>query len=144
MNYVGTFGATFSAENQGTLHSPALIHLDSPHPKAPADAIIVPDANLLFTGDFHRSGVDLILTKDDRELVLHDYFKGEKRAPLASPDGAHLTADLVNALAGNVQVSQADSGAVAGKVIGHVTKIAGRAFILLKGGDRAAENRWRA
>ncbi len=52
-----------------------------------------PTRNLLFTGDFKRSGVDLVLSKDDRELVLHDYFKGEKRAALASPDGAHLTGD---------------------------------------------------
>ena len=28
--------------------------------RAPSDAIIVPDANLLFNGDFKRSGVDLI------------------------------------------------------------------------------------
>ena len=35
----------------------------------------------LFDADFKRSGVDLILSKDDHELVLHDYFKGEKRAP---------------------------------------------------------------
>ena len=48
--------------------------------------IIVPDAHLLFTGDFKRSGVDLVLTGDDRELVLHDYFKGEKRAALSSPE----------------------------------------------------------
>ena len=74
----------------------------------PADAIIVPDAQLLFNGDFKRSGVDLVLSKDDHELVLHDYFKGEKRAALASPDGAHLTGDIVNALTGHVQYAQAD------------------------------------
>ena len=39
---------------------------------APTDAIIVPDAHLLFTGDFKRSGVDLVLSGDNRELVLHD------------------------------------------------------------------------
>ena len=71
---------------------------------APSDAIIIPDAHLLFTGDFKRAGVDLVLSGDDRELVLHDYFKGEKRAALASPDGAHLTGDIVNALTGHIQM----------------------------------------
>ena len=60
-------------------------HVDTISTHAPADAIVIPDASLLFTGDFKRSGVDLVLSKDDRELVLHDYFKGEKRAALASP-----------------------------------------------------------
>ena len=71
---------------------------------APSDAIVVPDAQLLFGGEFKRTGVDLVLSGDGREFVLHDYFKGEKHAPLASPDGAHLTGDIVNALAGQVQL----------------------------------------
>ena len=100
---------------------------------APSDAIIVPDAHLLFNGDFKRSGVDLVLSKDDHELVLHDYFKGEKRAALASPDGAHLTGDLVNALTGHVEYAQADGSASAGKVIGHVTKLAGTATAIRNG-----------
>src|SRR6202011_5672433 len=89
---------------------------------APAGAIVVPDAQLLFNGDFKRSGVDLILSRDDHELVLQDYFKGEKRAALASPDGAHLTGDIINALTGHQQFAQADGSASAGKVIGHLTK----------------------
>ena len=88
---------------------------------------------MLFNGDFKRSGVDLILSKDDHELVLHDYFKGEKRAALASPDGAHLTGDIVNALTGHVEYAQADGSASAGKVIGHVTKLAGTATAVRNG-----------
>ena len=99
----------------------------------PADAILVPDTQLLFNGDFKRSGVDLILSKDDRELVLHDYFKGEKRAALASPDGAHLTGDIVNALTGEVQYSQAGGAAVDHQVIGHVTKLQGSATAIRNG-----------
>ena len=87
------------------------MRVDSISTHAPSDAIIVPDAHLLFTGDFKRSGVDLILTAQDRELVLHDYFKGEKRAALASPDGAHLTGDIVNALTGYTQFAQAGGSA---------------------------------
>ncbi|MBW8855807.1 MAG: FecR domain-containing protein, partial [Bradyrhizobium sp.] len=63
-----------------------------------------------------------------------DYFRGEKRAALASPDGAHLTGDLVNALAGHTQFAQADgSASVAPAVIGHVTKLAGNATAIRNG-----------
>ena len=134
MNYVGKFDATLPADGPGTQHSHAYVHIDSPHAQVPADAIIVPDAHLLFNADFKRSGVDLILSKDDQELVLHDYFKGEKRAPLASPDGAHLTGDLVNALTGHVQYSQAGGApTAASQVIGHVTKLAGSATVVRNG-----------
>ncbi|MEI9926186.1 MAG: FecR domain-containing protein [Bradyrhizobium sp.] len=89
---------------------------------------------MLFNGDFTRSGVDLILSADDQKLVLHDYFKGEKRAALASPDGAHLTGDIVKALAGHVEYAQAaDGSASVNKVIGHVTKLAGTATAIRNG-----------
>ena len=109
------------------------VHVDSISTHAPPGAIIVPDAHLLFTGDFKRSGVDLILSGDGRELVLHDYFKGEKRAPLASSDGAHLTGDLVNALSGHVQLAQADGTPSVAQVIGHVTKLVGTATAIRNG-----------
>src|SRR5688572_26941258 len=68
---------------------------------APADSITIPSAKLLFTGDFKRSGDDLKLTGDDGETFLvSDYFKHDKRATLLSPDGAALTPDVVEALAG--------------------------------------------
>ncbi|MBV8697702.1 MAG: FecR domain-containing protein, partial [Bradyrhizobium sp.] len=132
MNYAGKFEAIF-AQGQGTASPAHVVHGDQVHAHAPADAIVVPDAHLLFNGDFKRSGVDLILSEGEREFVLHDYFKGEKRAALASPDGAHLTGDLVNALAGSVQVGQAGPGASAGQVIGHVTKLAGNATVVRNG-----------
>jgi hypothetical protein len=131
-NYAGRFDA-LSSEGRDA-HSPASVHVDSiSHPHAPADAIIVPDAHLLFHGDFKRSGVDLILSGDDREIVLHDYFKAEKRAALASPDGAHLTGDIVNALTGSVEVSQAAGTVSVAKVIGHVSKLAGTATAIRNG-----------
>ena len=118
----------------GHLSSPGKFHVDKVSTHAPSDAIIVSDAHLLFNGDFKRSGVDLILTSGDRELVLHDYFKGEKRAALASPDGAHLTGDLVNALTGHTQFAQADgSASVAPPLIGHVTKLTGNATAIRNG-----------
>ncbi len=98
MNYAGKFDGAISSDGPGN-HS-HFAHLNPGHVHAPADAIVVPDAHFLFNADFKRSGVDLILSGDDRELVLHDYFKGEKHKALASPDGAHLTGNLVDALTG--------------------------------------------
>ena len=133
MNFVGKFDAKLPVDGAGA-HADAHVHVDAVSAShVPAGAIIVPDAQLLFTGDFKRAGVDLILSRDDHELVLHDYFKGEKRATLASPDGAHLTGDLVNALTGHVEYAQADGSAGAGKIIGHVTKLAGSATAVRNG-----------
>lgn len=108
-------------------------HVDSVTTHAPPGAITVDDGQLLFTGDFKRTGLDLVISKDDRQLVLHDYFKGENRAALASPDGAHLTGDLVNALTGYTQYAQAGGAAEPAKVIGHVTKLTGSATAIRNG-----------
>ncbi|HEX7563876.1 MAG TPA: FecR family protein, partial [Bradyrhizobium sp.] len=132
MNFVGKFDAKLHVDGSGA-HPDVHHHVDSISAHAPSDAIIVPDADLLFNGDFRRSGVDLILSRDDREWVVEDYFKGEKRVALASPDGAHLTGDIINALAGHVQYAQADGSASAGKVIGHVTKLVGTATAIRNG-----------
>ena len=132
MNYAGKFDGAISSDGPGS-HS-HFAHLNPGHVHAPADAIVVPDAHFLFNADFKRSGVDLILSGDDRELVLHDYFKGEKHKALASPDGAHLTGNLVDALTGHVEIAQAGGGTVAASaVIGHVTKLAGSATIIRNG-----------
>ena len=131
LNYAGKFDAKLSADGSG-LHSNG--HVETVHAThVPPGAIVVSDAHLLFNGDFKRSGVDLILSRDDQELVLQDYFKGEKRAALASPDGAHLTGDMVNALAGHVEYAQADGSVAAGHVIGHVTKLVGTATAIRNG-----------
>jgi hypothetical protein len=131
LKFEGDFDAKLPIDGLAAPH--AQLHVDPGSTHAPSDAIIVPDAHLLFTGDFKRSGVDLILSDVDHELVLRDYFKGEKRAALASPDGAHLTGDIVNALTGHVEYSQADGSASAGKVIGHVTKLSGNATAIRNG-----------
>ena len=84
---------------------------------ANSGSIVIPDADLLFSGDFKRSGLDLEISRDDRHFLVRDYFKGDHRAGLASPDGAWLTGDIVNALTGHTQFAQADGGASVGKVI---------------------------
>ncbi|WP_375777440.1 VCBS domain-containing protein [Bradyrhizobium sp. ma5] len=109
------------------------VHVDSVSTHAPPGAITVDDGQLLFTGDFKRTGLDLVISKDDRELVLRDYFKGEKHAALASPEGAHLTGKIVSALTGHTQYAQAGGVVEPAKVIGHVTKLTGSATAIRNG-----------
>jgi len=130
LNFVAKFDGSLPA---GIFSPKAQAHSDTVSTKAPADAIIVQDAQLLFTGDFKRTGVDLVISKDGHELLLADYFKSEKRAPLASSDGAYLTGKIVDALTGHVQVAQADGSASAAKIIGHVTKLTGNATVVRNG-----------
>ncbi len=97
------------------------------------DTIVVPDAHLLFSGDYKRSGLDLVLSKDGHEFVARDYFRGDNRAALASPDGANLSGQTVEALTGQVDYAQAGGAIVPAKVIGQVTKLTGSATAVRNG-----------
>ena len=135
MNFVSKFDATLPADHLGA-HFNAHAHVETVAPHTthiPPGAIVVPDTQLLFNGEYKRSGVDLILSRDHHELVLQDYFKGEKHAALASPEGAYLTGDIVNALTGHVEYAQAGGAVAAATVIGHVTKITGSATAIRNG-----------
>ena len=141
MNYAGKFDAAISLDGQGSgssAYAPADSLMAKPfiakgHGHVPDGAFVVPDPNLIFNGEFKRAGLDLVLSHDGHEFVVHDYFRGDKRAAIASPDGAHLTGDIVNALTGHVQVAQAAPGATAAQVIGHVTKLSGSATAIRNG-----------
>ena len=141
LNYAGKFDAATSLDGQGS-NSAASIAADSLSAKSfiakanglvPDGAFVVPDPNLIFNGEFKRTGLDLVLSHDGHEYVVHDYFRGDKRAAIASPDGAHLSGDVVNALTGHVQVAQAAPGISAAQVIGHVTKLVGSATAIRNG-----------
>ncbi len=136
MNYAGQFDGAISLDGKG-FRSPGDAHVDSftakAHGHVPEGAFVVPDPNLIFNGEFKRTGLDLVLSHEGHEFVVHDYFRGDKRAALASPDGAHLTGEIVSALTGHVQVAQAAPGAGAGQVIGHVTKLVGSATAIRNG-----------
>lgn len=136
MNYAGKFDAATPLDGQGS-RSPGSVHVDSftakAHGHVPDGAFVVPDPNLIFNGEFKRAGLDLVLSHEGHEFVVHDYFRGDKRAAIASPDGAHLTGDVVNALTGHVQYAQAAPGAAAAQVIGHVTKLTGSASVVRNG-----------
>ena len=63
--------------------------------------ITVPDASLLFSGDFSRAGPDLILTgSDGAKFVVTGYFETDAPPALLSPEGAMLMGDVVTSLAG--------------------------------------------
>ena len=87
-----------SAAEGGYGSSLSVIHTDASH----ADSVSVPDAELLFKGEFHRAGPDLVLTgHDGRHHLIPDYFAGEKHPALVAPNGARLSPDLVDLLAGS-------------------------------------------
>lgn len=65
------------------------------------NSVSVTDPNLLISGDYSRSGEDLVLTgSDGARFHIQDYFAGEARPTLVSPDGAKVTGDVVESLAG--------------------------------------------
>ena len=108
------------------------IHTDANHP----DSVNIPDAELLFTGDFRRAGPDLILTgHDGRRHIVPDYFAGEKHPALVAPNGASLSADLIDLLAGSPapgHYAQAQPTAPA-TPIGKIEKVVGHAAIMRNG-----------
>ena len=106
-------------------------HLDSL--SKGADSFTVPDAHLLFSGDYARSGADLIISDQLHRVVVSNYFHGDKRPTLVSPEGAPLDPKIIDALTGHVQYAQAAGTAAAAKVVGHVVKMTGSASIVRNG-----------
>jgi hypothetical protein len=104
-----------------------------------AESLTIPDARLLFSGDFKRSGSDLMLTDDSgQRAVVIDYFKHEKLPDLVSPEGARLRGDVVQLLAGPLAPGQYAQAAAPGpvsaaQVIGKVEKVSGSATVLRNG-----------
>jgi hypothetical protein len=95
-------------------------------------AITVPNAHLLFSGDFEKSGADLIISDREHRVVVSDYFRGEKRPALISPEGAPLDPKVIEALSGHTAYAQAGT-APAAKVVGHVVKMTGSASLVRNG-----------
>jgi FecR protein len=95
--------------------------------------ITVPDAALLFSGDYKRSGEDLIISGSSQKFIIGNYFRGEHHKALYSPDGASLSGEVVDALIGDTRYAQADPGASAVAPIGHVVKLTGNASVLRNG-----------
>jgi hypothetical protein len=100
------------------------------------ERVDIADAELLFRGHFARSGPDLILTgQDGHRLVVTDYFASEKHPDLVAPNGAHLTGDVVDLLAGSPthgQYAQAGT-ALPPEAIGKVEKVVGQVTLIHNG-----------
>lgn len=135
MNFSGKFDAGSlgaatplpDAAHHGQTFELAPNHLNTQH------AIVVPDAQLLFAGDFKRAGNDLILSHEDRSFKVTDYFRNDKHGTLASPEGATLSAAVVDAMTGYVTYAQASPTAANDKPIGHVVKLSGTATVIRNG-----------
>jgi hypothetical protein len=64
--------------------------------------VLVPDTELLFTAQFHRAGPDLVLTgRDGQHHLVPGYFSSEHHPALVAPNGAHLSPETVDLLAGS-------------------------------------------
>ena len=102
-----------------------------------AEFITIPDAHLLFSGDFKRSGDNLKITGEDgKSVVISDYFKADRLPVLLAPDGAALTGDIVSALAGPLapgQYAQLGAPASGAQEIGRVATLQGGAVAVRNG-----------
>jgi VCBS repeat-containing protein len=127
LNYAGKFGSSGPDP-----FSNARVDLDSLSHRGYADSFTVPDARLLFSGDYHKSGHDLIISDHNHRVVVPNYFRGDKRPALVSPDGAPLDPKVVDALTGHTEYAQA-GGPPAATVVGHVVKMTGSASIVRNG-----------
>ncbi|WP_244432822.1 MULTISPECIES: putative Ig domain-containing protein [unclassified Afipia] len=111
-------------------------------PAVCAPAVFV-DAGLLFSGHYDRVGLDLVISSGPESFTVHEYFKGEYRASLMSPEGASLAGRVIEAMTARVQYVQADQIASAVAAVGNVAKVSGTAVVTrsgvpveLKQGDR--------
>ena len=125
MNFAGKSGshANFGSSAHGPIDSLS----------KGADTVTVPDAHLLFSGDYARSGSDLIISDHLHRVVVPNYFSGDKHPALVSAQGAPVDPKFIDALTGHVQYAQAAGTAAAAKVIGHVVKMTGSASIVRNG-----------
>src|SRR6266850_2385767 len=105
-----------------------------------ANTVTIPNGHLLFSGDYARSGLDLIVSDHDHRVVIHDYFRGEQRPTLVSPEGAPLDPRVIEALTGHNVYAQAAGIVPAAKVVGHVVKMTGSASIVRNGVTIDANN----
>jgi VCBS repeat-containing protein len=96
-----------------------------------SNAVLIPDAELLFQGVYTRRGPDLLLEgRDGKQMLVVDYFRQGHPADLVSPEGAVLPGAMAEKLAGTpTQLAQAGAPAAA-QHIGRVTTLSGTASAL--------------
>jgi FecR protein len=123
---------TYGSADSGYGAGASVFHTDASH----ADTVLIPDADLLFNGAYKRHGPDLVLTGHDGERhVVPGYFSGQHHPALVAPNGARLSADLVDLLAGSPapnEYAQASSTTPANP-IGKVEKVVGIVDVMRNG-----------
>jgi len=136
LNFSGPFDAGLAHDSPVSLGGERLSFDPKPgfvQHHASDSHIVVPDAHLLFSGEYMRIGSDLIISGDGQKFVVGNYFKGDARPALATKDGATLAGHIVDALTGHVHYAQATAPAQAGQIIGHVQKMSGSATVIRNG-----------
>ena len=118
---------------------PVIHHESSDH------SVLVPDTELLFTAQFHRAGPDLVLTgRDGQHHLVPGYFESEHHPALVAPNGAHLSPETVDLLAGSPTPGHyaqaqptppADAIGKIEKVVGDVTVVRNGVSVALHVGD---------
>ena len=107
------------------------------HDQADATSLTIPDASLLFSAEFKRSGSDLVLVgSNGQKFIVVDYFRFEKRPDLVAGDGAVLSAKVVESLAVSnapTQYAQATAPSPTVQVIGKVEKVTGSVTAIRNG-----------
>ena len=136
MNFAGPFDSEFSHDSPVSLGGERFTFDSKPgfvQHHASDSHVVVPDAHLLFSGDYTRIGSDLIISGNNQKFVVGNYFKGETRPALSTKDGATLGGHIVDALTGHVHYAQATAAPAAGAVIGTVQKMSGSASVIRNG-----------
>src|ERR1700693_2521408 len=118
---------------------PVILHESSDH------SVLVPDTELLFTAQFQRAGPDLVLTgRDGAHHLIPGYFSSEHHPALVAPNGAHLSPDTVDLLAGSATpghyaqaqpTASPDSIGKIEKVVGDVTVMRNGVAVAIHVGD---------
>ena len=131
MAHLNYAGGKFEAGGLSS-HSTGYVNVEAIPHHGNAETITIPDAHLLFSGEFReiRYRPDRFRSRTPRHR--HDYFRGEKRPVLVSPEGAPLDPKVIEALSGHTAYAQAGT-APAAKLIGHVVKMTGSASIVRNG-----------
>jgi FecR protein len=109
-----------------------VIHAEAAH----SHFVVIPDTELLFLGEFKRSGPDLILTgHDGRHHIVPGYFSSATPPSLVAPNGASLSPGVVDLLAGSpapARYAQVQPN-VSPDPIGKVEKAVGAAIVIRNG-----------
>ena len=107
------------------------------HDQADTTSLTIPDASLLFSAEFKRSGSDLVLVgSNGQKFIVFDYFRFEKRPDLVAGDGAMLSAEVVESLAVSnapTQYAQATTPSPSAQIIGKVEKVTGSVTAIRNG-----------